>query len=258
MEINKLLLWRLFMKIGLFQYDISWENKDANKSKILSILASSDTKNIDWIMFPEMTLSGFSMDLSKSTISDDDMAFFKKISKDHNCNVSFGGVVNSNNRVITINKKGDVVDQHSKVHLFGYGDETKHYKAGSDDTSFGIEGFRVKPLICYDLRFSYLFWDSAATTDLFFVIASWPSSRRLHWSTLLKARAIENQCYVIGVNRIGCDPKLTYSGDSVILDPLGNEVLNCGQKEELQTVEINVGEVLKTRESFPFLKDRLR
>ena len=246
------------MKIGLFQYNMAWENKDENKSKILSLLASSDTKNIDWMRFPEMTLTGFSMDLSKSTINDEDINFFKKISKDRSCNVSFGGVVNSNNRVITINKKGEVMNQYSKVHLFGYGDETKHYKAGSDETSFELEGLRIRPLVCYDLRFPYLFWDNAAKTDLFFVIASWPSSRRLHWTTLLKARAIENQCFVIGVNRIGNDPKLAYSGDSVILDPLGNEVLNCGQQEGLQTAEINVSEVLKTRESYPFLKDRLR
>ena len=246
------------MRVGLFQYDISWENKAENKSKILSILKASGTKNIDWIIFPEMTLSGFSMDLTNTTIDDADVDFFKNISKDHSCNVSFGGVVDSNNRNITINKHGYVISQYSKIHLFGYGDENSYYKMGETGSAFDIDGTKIMPLVCYDLRFSYLFWDNATKTDLFYVIASWPASRRAHWITLLKARAIENQCFVIGVNRIGTDPKLTYTGDSMVIDPMGNKILNCHDEEGLHIAEINVEEVLRTRTSFPFLKDRLK
>ena len=246
------------MKLGLFQYDISWENKTANKSKILSILATAGAKNVDWIIFPEMTLSGFSMDLSKTTIDDADIDFFKRISKDYNCNVSFGGVVDSNNRNITVNTHGDVISEYSKVHLFGYGEETSHYKKGKKEISFEMDGVKIVPLVCYDLRFSYLFWDHAARTDVFYIIASWPASRRTHWIDLLKARAIENQCFVIGVNRVGTDPKLTYSGDSMVIDPMGKEILNCHDVEGLHIAAINVEEVLRTRTSFPFLKDRLK
>ena len=246
------------MRVGLFQYDMSWKNKAENKSKILSILKASGIKNIDWIIFPEMTLTGFSMDLQETTISDADIDFFKNISKNYNCNVSFGGVVESNNRNITINRHGDVISQYSKVHLFGYGDESSHYKNGKKGSNFDLEGTRVVPLVCYDLRFSYLFWDNATNTDLFYIIASWPASRRSHWMTLLKARAIENQCFVIGANRIGADPNLTYTGDSMVIDPMGNEILSCHDEEGVHIVEINVEEVSRTRTSFPFLKDRLK
>lgn len=246
------------MKIGLFQYNISWENKAENKKKILSILGDSDLKDIDWIIFPEMTLSGFSMDLTKTTTNDDDMNFFKKLSSSYKCSISFGGVIDANNRNITINKHGEMLSQYSKIHLFGYGDEHNHYKPGKEPVSFEIGGFIACPLVCYDLRFSYMFWDQAIKTNLYYVIASWPASRREHWMTLLKARAIENQSYVIGVNRCGNDPKLSYAGDSVVIDPLGKELINCTDKEGLYTVEINMEELLMIRKTFPFIKDRLK
>ncbi|MEI6079122.1 MAG: nitrilase-related carbon-nitrogen hydrolase [bacterium] len=246
------------MKVGLFQYNIAWENKDKNKSNILSILDASNESDIDWMIFPEMTLSGFSMDLSKTSINEADVGFFSKLAVDHNCNISFGAVVDSNNRNITINRKGDVICEYSKIHLFGYGDETSHYEPGKCERPFEIEGARIKPLVCYDLRFSYLFWDNAPKTDIFFVIANWAGSRRTHWMSLLKARAIENQSFVIGVNRVGSDPKVGYTGDSMVVDPQGNEILNCGDKEGLYTVRLSLDAVSKTRASFPFLKDRLK
>ncbi len=246
------------MKVGLFQYNISWENKAENKNKILSILSGSDLKNIDWIIFPEMTLSGFSMDLSKTTINNDDIKFFKDLALVHKCNISFGGVIESNNRNITISRSGKILSQYSKIHLFGYGDEHNHYKPGKENLTFNIDNFIVCPSICYDLRFPYLFWNQAVKTHVFYVIANWPASRREHWITLLKARAIENQSFVVGVNRCGNEPKLTYSGDSMILDPLGNELVNCANKEGLNSAEIHVEELLKIRQSFPFLKDRLK
>ncbi|MEZ5165516.1 MAG: nitrilase-related carbon-nitrogen hydrolase [Acidimicrobiales bacterium] len=114
--------------------------------------------------------------------------------------------------------------RYSKIHPFTFSGEDEHYAAGRDRLTVTVEGIRITPVVCYDLRFTDLFWDAAADTDLYLVPANWPASRGLHWSTLLRARAIENQAYVIGVNRVGTAGRLDYRGDSCIVDPLGEAV----------------------------------
>ncbi len=244
------------MKVGLFQYDISWEDKASSKKRILSILDSNKRSKMDWIIFPEMTLTGFSMDTKKTELDVEDIKFFNSIAKDQSAYVSFGGVMDDRNVVLTVSPDGTLINKYSKVHLFGYGDETSHYKPGDRTEVFEIMGLRVLPSICYDLRFSYQFWDHAVAVDVFFVIASWPKTRSEHWKTLLKARAIENQSYFIGVNRIGVGAKLEYSGDSAVHGPFGEELLNCRDKEGLFVVDISKGEVAKVRREYPFLSDR--
>lgn len=244
------------MKVGLFQYDICWEDKDASKKRILSILGRDPKIKLDWLIFPEMTLSGFSMDISKTSLNDSDVDFFKSIAKDLGSFVSFGGVMNNNNTALTISPEGSLINKYSKMHLFGYGDETAHYQAGLKYEVFEIGGLRVSPAICYDLRFSYMFWDHAVDVDAFFVIASWPKTRSEHWKTLLKARAIENQSYLIGVNRIGSGGKLEYSGDSAVYGPFGQDLLNCGNKEGVFVTDLSKDLVVSTRRDYPFLSDR--
>ena len=116
----------------------------------------------------------------------------------------------------------------------------------------------IAPIICFDLRFPYLFWNQASQTDLFVVVSSWPARRAEHWMRLLQARAIENQAYVVGVNRTGRDPSLEYGGNSMIFDPLGKILLDCQGKEGifLCPEDITQSFVLKTRSRFPFLKER--
>lgn len=251
------------MKIGLFQYDIKWENKLENKLKISSILDDYKGDSPEWIIFPEMTLSAFSMNTEKTMLSDDDIDFFRRIAKSKNCFVSFGGVKALKNTVFTIGPSGKIINEYSKLHLFSYGDENSSYKPGTKKTAFSARSFdlgelRVIPSICYDLRFSYMFWDYAKETDLFFVIANWPASRREHWMTLLKARAIENQTYFVGVNRVGKDKDLIYSGDSLLIDPMGKELLHCEEKEGLFVTELEKKLISSVREKFPFIKDRIK
>ncbi len=249
------------MKLGLVQYDICWEDKTASKEKLLSLLEKNKASSADWLIFPEMTLTGFSLDLKKTEFDSTDVDFFKAVAKKYNSYVTFGGVFNKNNRAVTVDTKGNIINEYSKQHLFGYGNETSYYEAGKNSKNrelFDMGGLKIMPSVCYDLRFSYLFWDYAKNTDVFFVIASWPKSRREHWKTLLRSRAIDNQCYVVGVNRVGSDPKLEYAGDSCVYGPFGEEIINCGDKEAVFFAEISKEQVIKVRKEYPFLNDRVK
>ena len=128
--------------------------------------------------------------------------------------------------------------------------------AGTQLYTFEIEGLRVSPLVCYDLRFADEFWQLARQTDLFIIPANWPETRRLHWQTLLQARAIENQAYVIGCNRVGEGGGLTYSGDSRIIDPQGELLATAARTEAILLADIAVETVTQTRDRFRFLPDR--
>mgnify|MGYP000684071681 CR=1 FL=1 len=247
------------MKIGLLQYDIKWEDKKTNKEKIISIIENSNNKSeIDWLIFSEMTLSGFTMNLSVSELDDSDKDFFSNLSKKYSMNISFGGVENGYNKLITLNRKGERINEYSKIHLYAFGEEDKYYRAGEKPVVFELEGLRVMPAVCFDLRFPYLFWNMAEKVDAYVVIAAWPARRAEHWMTLLRARAVENQTYCFGVNRLGFEGRIEYSGNSMGFDPLGKIVIDSSNREGISVNEVDVTAdlVSKTRERFPFIKER--
>lgn len=143
-----------------------------------------------------------------------------------------------------------------KIHPFSFSGEDKYYIAGINPVIFNIDDSPCSVFICYDLRFPEIFKKVAKNVQAIFVIANWPASRKEHWETLLKARAIENQCFVIGVNRIGVDGNgITYHGASNIFDPSGNNILCGNDKDEFLTGEINLKDAAEVRSKFPFLKD---
>lgn len=242
------------MKICLCQYDIEWENKKKNKEKIEDILA--DVSNIDLIVLPETSLSGFSFNRAVTTLTRSDMDFFISIAKKKASFVCAGGVIEEKNSCIVVNNSGKVVLETSKIHLFSVSGENMHHKPGSQIANFRIGKVTITPFICYDLRFAPLFWLSAHQTDIFLVIANWPETRRNHWKTLLSARAIENQSFVIGVNRIGKSPYESYCGDSSVIDPQGRVIFDAGNRCGAFVVEINPEDVENCRKNFPVLKDR--
>jgi len=248
------------MKIAICQYDMAWEDKEANKGKISKLMdACSKKGQAEWLVFPEMTLSAFSMNRVVATLSPGDEAFFGDLARKHGLAVSYGGVQDGFNKLITLDKTGRKISEYSKIHLYSFGKEDQGYRPGEKQTTFALGGLSVTPAICFDLRFPYLFWRTAEQTDLFVVIASWPMRRAEHWMTLLRARAVENQAYVVGVNRIGVEPSgVEYSGNSMIFDPLGKVVLDCVSNEGVFIAETDAdkGLVSKTRERFPFFKDR--
>ena len=248
------------MKIALVQYSPVWENKEANKNKILSMI--ENVEGIELFVFPEMTLTGFTMSSREmsETIQGESFRFFSSIAAKKKSNVFAGIIERRNNRIyntlIHIKPDGNLAKLYRKVHPFSYSSENKHYNAGTKPAITKIKKWKIGLTICYDLRFPELFRKyGKKKTHLIVTIANWPDTRIEHWRTLLKARAIENQCYVAGVNRVGKDPKLNYVGFSSVFDPMGKEIVTVENEENVIVVEIDKNIVNEVREKFPFLDD---
>jgi omega-amidase len=161
------------------------------------------------------------------------------------------------NQAALVDPEGREVGRYTKQHLFSFADEHQHYTAGTDLPAWRCAEFAVAPAICYDLRFPELFRaEVAAGAQLFAVVANWPSPRVEHWLTLLRARAIENQAYVIGVNRCGRDPQHPYPGRSQIIDPRGNVLADGGDGEGVIRATAELETVESYRREFPALRDR--
>ncbi|MGD8307482.1 MAG: nitrilase-related carbon-nitrogen hydrolase, partial [Ignavibacteria bacterium] len=209
------------MKICLVQYNPSWEDKTKNRDKIDRMLQKVD--DVDLLVFPEMTLTGFTMK-SRNFAEDlkgESFNYFAGLAKQFNTNVIAGLIeIDSGDRfntLIHLDKSGNLKALYHKIHPFSYSEEDKNYSAGDKPSVTEIDGWKTGLSICYDLRFPELYRIYARErVHLIIVIANWPDTRIEHWRSLLKARAIENQCFVIGVNRVGTDIKLTYNGYSGI------------------------------------------
>jgi predicted amidohydrolase len=146
--------------------------------------------------------------------------------------------------------------RYRKIHPFTFAGEHRHYAAGERHVTVSIEGLRLTLFVCYDLRFADEFWVTAPDTDAYLVVANWPAPRRHHWRSLLLARAIENQAYVIGVNRVGRDPAHEYAGDSCVVDPSGEVLASAAAQEALVLADLDAGRVREARERFPVMPDR--
>lgn len=246
------------LRVGLCQSDISWENRDKTRELLGAMLADVDEK-LDWLVFPEMTLSGFSQNRQASTLMDIDHMFFKDEAIRREAYVTYGGISSSgHNKMWTVSPTGDLVCEYNKRHLFALAGERDIYVTGTNAPQvFSVCGWRVAPTICYDLRFTYQFWPLAQDVDIFVNIANWPASRDRHWRTLLQARAIENQAFMVGVNRCGRDPHLPYCGSSLAVNPMGEVVCDAGDGPGVRVAQLDLLLVRATRERFPFLRDRL-
>ena len=248
------------MKLALAQLDIAWEDKSTNKETAILFIEQAADENVDMILFPEMTLTGFSMNTSFiGETHNETIEFFKKISSQFNILIGFGyveGTSNSKNKYSVVSPCGDELVNYTKIHPFSFGEETKFYQCGSQINLFNAFDFTISPLICYDLRFPEIFQVASKTAHLITLAANWPVERREHWITLLKARAIENQCYIAGINRVGQGNGLTYSGDSMIIDPLGNIISSLYMEDGLIIADIFVENVTRIRENFRLKEDR--
>jgi predicted amidohydrolase len=248
------------MKIALIQYNPFWEDKEVNKKKILEMLAGIEP--VELLIFPEMSLTGFSMEPQKigEGIGGASFRFFSELAMNKKSNVMAGIVEKRNKRyyntLIHIKPNGNLVKLYRKIHPFSYSGEEKYYSAGVRPAMSKIRKWKVGLTICYDLRFPELFRKyGKKRAHLIINIANWPDTRIEHWRTLIKARAIENQCYIAVVNRVGDDPKLHYIGFSSVLDPMGKEIVSVENEEKVIIVEIDKNYVKEVREKFPFLED---
>ncbi len=249
------------MKIGLVQYNPVWESKEKNKKKITELI-KGDMEEASLLIFPEMTLTGFTMQPSKfgESLIEDSFEFFSNIARENKFFIAAGLIEKESkhyfNSLIILNPEGKVISNYRKVHPFSYSTEDKNYKRGEKTIISEINGYKVGLSICYDLRFPELYrFYAKERVDLIIVIANWPDTRIEHWNTLLKARAIENQCYVAGVNRVGNDPKLHYTGCSSVYDPMGKKIISLKNEEKISFAEIKKEKVEETRKKLPFLED---
>jgi predicted amidohydrolase len=251
------------MQLIACQYDIQWENREANFDTIRRLLAYIDIQPGALIVLPEMFSSGFSMNVDRIAEENPSLAeaFLSEIALKYE-SWTLGGLVYrlndglGSNELSVFGPKGQRIGHYQKNHCFSYTGETDHYESGEDILIFDWHGFSVCPTICYDLRFPELYRRGVnAGANLFPVIASWPEKRAHHWTTLLKARAIENQAFVIGVNRVGQDPAFTYPGLSTIIDPHGIELATADNTECCIVSEISLETVTDWREEFQALND---
>lgn len=252
------------MKISICQTDIIWNDIDANLAHVEELIAGLE-EGVDIAVFPEMFLSGFSMDTDKIAIEMNDPAIgrLRDIARRHNIALMGSlaiidrrrdGTTFPVNRLLFIAHDGTVLT-YDKHHLFSPGGEHRHYAAGRDKCIIHYKGIRILPLICYDLRFPV--WSRCrGDYDLLVYVASWPDSRAYVWQTLLRARAIENVCYVIGVNRVGIDPYATYRGYSMAVDCKGMPVVRAKDgHEDCVTFVVRRHVIDSFRQKFPALDD---
>ncbi len=247
------------MKVGLVQYSPEWENVRGNIAKLENLL----TKNgDDLLIFPEMTLTGFTMHPGQFAEEIDGEGFIYFIKKSAALKKHiFAGIIEKDdgkffNSLIHFDDKGLITARYRKIHLFSMSGENKFYSAGADAVVTKTGKTKIGLSICYDLRFPELYrFYAKEKTEVIVDIANWPVQRIEHWKHLLKARAIENQCFMIGVNRTGTDPFNKYNGCSAVYDPLGNEILLAGDDEKIFSVELELETVTKVRTELPFLND---
>ena len=252
------------LKIGLLQFDQAWENKSQNFERIRQLIQGG--KEIDLLLLPEMFHTSFTMNagLSEPMENSSGIAFLKTISAAFDCAIYTSLIISENsktyNRGVFIKPCGKI-DLYDKRKTFGLAGEDKVYTSGETQMIIDYKNWKINLQICYDLRFPELVANrieknGSPLYDIILYIANWPEKRSTHWSTLLKARAIENQAYVLACNRVRTDANnLSYSGDSCIIDALGS-VLASSTKEGLIEFKIKKEQLNKTRKNLPFLKDK--
>lgn len=253
------------MNIEILQYSIVWEDREANFALIEEELEKTPPQPGSLLVLPEMFSTGFSMRVDDLAESDDGPStrFLRKLALQHRIaalgSFPFRGIgaEKALNRLKAMGPDGELLAYYDKIHPFTYGSEADHYQGGRRLPLFDFAGWRICPTICYDLRFPEMYrraiLDGGA--ELILVIANWPSRRREHWKTLLRARAIENQAVVVGVNRVGDDPGLSYAGDSAVVDPLGTTLLDTEDQVGRFSVRLDREGLREWREQFPALKD---
>ena len=254
------------LRVALGEYDLGWHEPQRSVTRAEQIIATAAAAGAKLVVLPEMCATGFTMDAREfaEPVSGPSARRFARAAKAHDVWVLAGlattGAPGTDptcayNSSLLFNRAGKLDGIYHKQRLFAFAGEHESYATGDEPMTTTIEGVRVSPFICYDLRFPELFREVAADTDLMVVIASWPSSRQQHWDVLVHARAIENQCYVVAVNRTGEGGGLQYSGGSAAYGPFG-EPLDGDMASGVRIVDVDAARVQEIRSRYPFLADR--
>lgn len=251
------------MKVVALQTDIVWEDPPANFERLRPQIAMAARTGARLVALPEMYACGFSMRASRLAEPPDgpSSAFLVEQARAHDVWLCGSlpehppGFAKPFNTLVLAAPDGQTF-RYRKIHPFTFAGEHESYSAGKDFLTVEVEGLRCTFFICYDLRFADEFWATARGTDCYLVVANWPERRRRHWSTLLQARAIENQAYVVGVNRVGRGDDLDYTGDSCVVDPWGERLASAAGREAIVIADLDAEVVRDARKRFPVLNDR--
>jgi predicted amidohydrolase len=251
------------MRFGVVQHDIMWEDREANYARLAPQVARAAGAGAEFVLLSETFSTGFSMTPGIGEPEDGPSAgFLRDRAAEHgvwvagSCpEVAPDGDLPYNAFVLA--GPDGTVHRYRKLHPFTHGGEAERFRAGEAPVTVEVGGLRITPFVCYDLRFADVFWEAAEDTDVYLVTANWPAARRHHWTTLLRARAIENQAYVVACNRVGtAGDGLEHAGDSQVVSPMGELLATAAGGETLVLADVDAAEVTATRARFAFLADR--
>ena len=236
------------MKIALAQTDTIWENKSANMSKAEKFISEAAKEHCDIIVFPEMSLTGFSLNIDKISETEQNsqtISFFSRQALKNKIYIMFNAALADENgkifnKTVTVDDYGNVISSYAKIHPYSHGVEAKYFTGGDRIEWFNLKGATVSPFICYDMRFPEIFQIASQKSRLIIVSASWPDIRSPQYDILIRARAIETQSFIAIVNRVGHEMKYNYNGHSQIVSPDGNVISTISESEALITAEFDI------------------
>lgn len=249
------------LKVAFIQSDLIWHNAEENRNKFTQKI-NLISEEVDLIILPEMFTTGFSMEPENiaETMDEETVQWMKKMASLKNAVITGSVIIKENeayfNRLLFVHPSGEI-EIYNKRHLFSLAGEDKVYEAGIEKRIFSVKGWKICPQICYDLRFP-VFARNTENYDLLFYVANWPKQRINAWDTLLKARAIENMSYVVGVNRVGKDANnFEYNGHSAAYDCLGEQLSKTKLgEEETVILTLDKNHMNEVRNKLNFLKDK--
>jgi predicted amidohydrolase len=252
------------LAVALVQHDIAWEDRDTTLARVEPLVRDAIADGAGLVLLPELFAVGFSMatDRVAEPAGEGGQPLGGRAAGGSGAWVGGSvpelatGDARPTNTFVLAGPGGEV-HRYAKVHPFSYGEEDRHYAPGDATITVEVGPLRLSPAICYDLRFADQFWSQAEATDCYAVVANWPAARAAHWRALLVARAIENQAWVLGVNRVGpSGDGLAHAGGSIVVDPLGEVVAEAGADPTVLTATLDAARVGEVRARFPFLADR--
>ena len=251
------------MKVAVVQHDIVWEDKAANFARLAPRVEAAAAVGARLVVLSETFSTGFSMKVDRTAepVGGPSSQFLVDQAAAHGVWVcgSLPEAPDADtppyNTLVLAGPDG-TGHRYRKIHRFAYGGEDGSFSAGDERVTVEVEGLRVSLFVCYDLRFADDWWAVAPDTDVYVCVANWPAPRRAHWQALVRARAIENQAYVVACNRVGSGGSHEYAGDSAIVDPMGEALATGAGTEALLVAEVTAERVAQVRADLPFLADR--
>lgn len=251
------------MKVAAIQHDIVWKDPVATCQRLDPMIRRAADDGARLVVLTEMYSTGFSLhaDQIAEPFDGPSVSFLRESARSFGCTVIGTVPIRGDDglarNVAVVARPDGSTEQFAKLHPFTFDRENEQFTPGDTPLTVDVDGLRVSVFICYDLRFGPSMWACAPATDCYVVPANWPATRRAHWSNLLIARAIENQAWVVGVNRVGTNRAgVEFSGDSAIVSPLGEVIATATRAESILLTDIDAAAVAEVRERFPFLADR--